>query len=500
MTGYDFPELMENDGEAIETELGIEKVALRKKLLRSMRVKLLGMGSVPGEPLKVTHHLESCNSIIIEWKKPEAISYPVHSYRVQRRSIPLLPRFNNVSKESKETNISDAEKNISNIEKSYSIISTQWETIYFGPDTHYLDSFIDLDYRIMYRVQAWNAIGHSNWIVKDITSSLKRQKCYEDDDLLSPTFHEEPFQYIIWNTLYVCKILYSIVFDWFTPLVYHIVQMVCTLLAVTGAVVRYRRANAPSSSFPRTKPIMPWLWNIINHLSIWLLGHTVVPDQLLENFETRDYGISRERNVTLRRAHSNRSDTVKIQSSKNPYRSNDVVTLQRKQSRSTEASSKSDTVTGKSFMAEKKTLNKRKLSVRRLFSKTSQLDSIGDQSNREISPLLSSSLQEYYSRSRPQSDIDICNESLHLNNDNEELSIENDLVVNTACQPCVMAYDDDQHCNYCGKGFRFGKRWKHHCARCLSVFCHKHGHITHKNISSCKVPGDCVCNFCLEKD
>merc|ERR1719223_1907762 len=57
--------------------------------------------------------------------------------------------------------------------------------------------------------------------------------------------------------------------------------------------------------------------------------------------------------------------------------------------------------------------------------------------------------------------------------------------------------DDCSKCSECLKRFRVGKRYKHHCSRCMATFCHKHGRTTHSNFTSCKVPGDCVCNICL---
>merc|ERR1719343_179753 len=60
--------------------------------------------------------------------------------------------------------------------------------------------------------------------------------------------------------------------------------------------------------------------------------------------------------------------------------------------------------------------------------------------------------------------------------------------------------DDYTICNTCRKKYKLGKRYRHHCARCLSTFCHKHGRTTHSNFTSCKIPGSCVCNKCLEMD
>ncbi len=65
---------------------------------------------------------------------------------------------------------------------------------------------------------------------------------------------------------------------------------------------------------------------------------------------------------------------------------------------------------------------------------------------------------------------------------------------------CSPSIDVGNHtlCNCCGKKFKFPKRCRHHCSRCGNTFCHKHGRCTHSNIVSCKVPGDCVCDRCLQ--
>merc|ERR1719162_2442760 len=54
-------------------------------------------------------------------------------------------------------------------------------------------------------------------------------------------------------------------------------------------------------------------------------------------------------------------------------------------------------------------------------------------------------------------------------------------------------------CNTCRKKYKAFKRYKHHCSRCLATFCHKHGRTTHSNFTSCRVPGDCICNSCLRQ-
>ena len=64
--------------------------------------------------------------------------------------------------------------------------------------------------------------------------------------------------------------------------------------------------------------------------------------------------------------------------------------------------------------------------------------------------------------------------------------------------------DDDvayKCCSICQKGFRFKVRrlkWRkrHHCCRCLSVFCGDCGIVNHIGLLQCPVPGSCMCMKC----
>jgi len=50
VTGYDFAELVEDDGAALVQELGIHRAAYQKKLVRSMRMLMSGVGVAPDRP------------------------------------------------------------------------------------------------------------------------------------------------------------------------------------------------------------------------------------------------------------------------------------------------------------------------------------------------------------------------------------------------------------------------------------------------------------------
>eukprot|EP00752_Nemacystus_decipiens_P015601 g13924.t1 len=58
-------------------------------------------------------------------------------------------------------------------------------------------------------------------------------------------------------------------------------------------------------------------------------------------------------------------------------------------------------------------------------------------------------------------------------------------------------YHAAQACFSCHKPFKV-TRQRHHCGRCHRVFCSKHGYTSHVKGSVCSIPGDCICDVCLE--
>lgn len=86
VTGYDFPDLVENDGQRIESELGITKRTLKSRLYRGIVMRLVGMGTLPLELLSVAADRVSCSEIRLDWTvyKKEKNSFPTHKYLVER--------------------------------------------------------------------------------------------------------------------------------------------------------------------------------------------------------------------------------------------------------------------------------------------------------------------------------------------------------------------------------------------------------------------------------
>lgn len=149
VTGFDFPELIENNGELIETELGVTRRNLKKRLLRGMIMRFTGMGKLPQAPGKLNVVQSGCNQIQVQWDRVGSNGFPVHKYLVQRLQL-----------DSAQTGAMSSKTN-------------KWETVYEDTGDHFIDSFavgsasasntVGALYRT-YRLSAWNVIGRSEYV------------------------------------------------------------------------------------------------------------------------------------------------------------------------------------------------------------------------------------------------------------------------------------------------------------------------------------------------
>ena len=75
VTGTEFPELIENDALAIKSSLGIQNAMHVKKLVKHIRIKLLGVGAAPGDVKGFGRDGEDggCEYAGFSWDKADAV-------------------------------------------------------------------------------------------------------------------------------------------------------------------------------------------------------------------------------------------------------------------------------------------------------------------------------------------------------------------------------------------------------------------------------------------
>jgi len=506
VTGYDFPELVDNNGEPLTTDLGIQKVSHRKKIMRHIHARMLGIGTVPDAPANLKYKVESCSTLSFFWDKSEARGFPVHSYRVQRRAVKLHNDFPAPENELNGKNSEDSNSNYcidqpsdvlvpygscqeqTSQPKQASTSASKWYTVYTGGDTDFHDSSLEPGYTYVYRIQAWNSVGRSGWVTLDTTAQLKRNKCLQPPtrkrshtgassslfDQTSYSINTDKF----WNN--------KVGFYVLSALVSNFIRGILSFIAFVVAMLKWRRAAARSTATSFTLPF-PKVWHRINFFSQKLIGTIIIPDDMLGgSTDQLEYDIAvnatkldgYNRDITFNEGDKPCHRRMKLEKKNNLP--NVIVIDDSKRSIDSEGSFPSnDTCLPLEPKVESKLRPIPKFN--RCFT--------GDSSTHSV-PITRSEMKRTNNESEMKSrhsydSVSPCGSLDEASCDGNES--ENEV-------------DNHKVCNTCRKKYKIGKRWKHHCARCLSTFCHKHGRTTHNNWTSCKVPGSCVCNKCLRSD
>ena len=666
VTGYDFPELVENNGEALEKELGIEKQSFRKKIIRHIHARMLGIGTVPTPPGRVLHQLipESCSTVGISWSRSTAKGFPVHSYRVQRRGVDLFGSRSgsqspvgadayssgtasdasaatvrsdgkvvegegggavDTCKRVVENGIVVASPNgalsmcneteflggegggaaavkgeamgeipskgdaLSSVVPS----SSNWVTVYHGTDIDFVDVGLNLGHLYVYRIQAWNSVGRSDWVTLDISKSLKKQKCttgaiksrslFLEKASLDSSYRSNATSWpmIFFNGSY-----------FFANLIYTLIRAVFALITFAVAFMRFRRATAKTTSSASLELPFPWFFSGMNAISARIIGVELIPRSVLgDKKHRRDESKVHDKEIKavgLNGYSYNTTDTLGPEGENprnkdsnggqlRPQNRRVMFRSMRTKSHSTgnlaalQSSSEDDMVSSssshKSPAAAPKILRKKRARFaesrdRRSWPSNSSCGSYAAQRTlrdkltfsrdssvvednedeakangsfpvRQFSkrvPKLrlrkrwsesdqrdiwdSSKQLDYVTKNQPMPPRtvickDISTRTLLSRDDSftdEEGDNSNDDVCDstgrlsdrvTASER--LGYEDDyMRCNFCQKKYKFARRFRHHCSRCTATFCHRHGRTTHSNLVSCRMPGDCVCNICLQ--
>mmetsp|Transcript_6298 Transcript_6298/g.15661 ORF Transcript_6298/g.15661 Transcript_6298/m.15661 type:complete len:711 (+) Transcript_6298:212-2344(+) len=473
ITGYDFLEIVDNGGDVLQNELGIDKASFRNKIVRQMQSRMLGIGSAPQTPKKFSFELESCKAVSLSWERSIARVFPVHSYRIQRRAINLFG--------GQTSNDSTAAVENLNIFDSSSMTNSDWKTVYVGGDNEFVDSGLEYGHNYMYRIQAWNAIGRSIWESLSLTKALKKQKCSTKPsqpvlvaDRGIPTHQDVGTD---WEWMSTPKrVMWGAVA--FVQCLYTSVRVFFSFIALFAGMMRFRRATATSSASAQTVLPFPWFWNKFNRLSKKLVGQELIPRTMLGDREAliRQEQLHDERIMaTGLRGYNRLRNKAASDASDRDDRVGDLHSTDRRSALKKVKSYSTGDLTAYSvtFGPPKEVVIPG--TTPRKFAW--MLPNANKQNTISFEGAISEGGESSYTptlRSRGSS----MSKSDHPRDRSDYV-------------------DDGSRCSECHKKFRIGKRYKHHCCRCMATFCHRHGKTSHSNFTSCKVPGDCMCNSCL---
>ena len=590
VTGYDFPELVENKGQALKDELNID-LKFRTKIIRAVNGRMFGIGKVPLKPDKIFLNVESCSTISLNWTKSQTNSLPVHKYKVTRRKIGGSTSNINDSKKGNHSKIpmgdadfcnesndfmtlpaertdhplvdeainSDAPKvkmntcaltlNDSRRENSIS----EWKTVHDGSENECVDTGLERGKAYIYRIQAWNLVGKSEWAVLDPTEEWVAFGCNEENPFIPNIMEAHTIRKgklsnentttqmkgdSLTNTKEAIS-LFSRFFKLLSAWGVFIAYAVSTLGALSTTLLRLRRATVTSTA-ARIEPFFPWAFKHVNEFFKKTIGITFIPeiftigrnealivhDNVINSVGLNGYMVSPPGINSADRSYAMRDNRLQSE----PFiSSNTKMNKTEDTTKQVGAKVKKDFRPGP--FSRKRSLktslpatkdNPKKIQVcEKTVEAQTDLTTLGLEDENKCIQIT----KGLSSRSKPPSKLKIFGRTSKIkvlanNTDsNRQKGIPSDeadtISYNKSestrnhsnsfdsidrCNRGMIARKCEDHnlCNSCQKKYKFPRRCRHHCARCGETFCHKHGKTTHPNIVPCKVPGDCVCNVCLE--
>jgi len=268
---YEFPELVKDDGEALETQVGITRLSQRRKLVRYMRMVLSGVAVLPEIPQMFLVDPIGCSGSHLRWVKPNGRGWDPHTYRVFRRQVEppsarapgvlgftTLPSF---SISGSPVSLAVQQPLPSGLANSNSVMprtlpfgkqaqvagkrKSTWELVYEGPATEAVDEAMVPGSSYEYRIEAWNVFGRSEARQPFLAGDLQLS--------CSPASH-------------------------YFSLVYRIVYLLLTVfpMALSMIAVLFRSARLYSGKKRRSQGHDEWIWQATRiACNIPIIGHYV---------------------------------------------------------------------------------------------------------------------------------------------------------------------------------------------------------------------------------
>lgn len=151
VTGYDFPDLLKDDGAALVYDFGITRRSFRKRIMKAIEMKLMGLGDPPNQPIVVVEELGG-TSIRVVWQEDmiegdkaggAQAEIPTHKCLIKRKEQ-ISGDLNNFR---------------------------EFSVVYDGPLRVFVDRNLKKGSTYIYSVELWNIVGRSPPTLVTVTTS-----------------------------------------------------------------------------------------------------------------------------------------------------------------------------------------------------------------------------------------------------------------------------------------------------------------------------------------
>jgi len=455
VTGYDFAELVENNGNRLETELGITNSRHRNKIMSLVNARMLGIeSSLPKVQLDTP--LFSCNRVTLRWKEVKSGSgYPVHKYRIQRLTVPKEGGRGGRAGGRGDLSVVVVRGSRPCKDDYLTKLAVNWVLMYEGNDSEYIDYSVEAGFDYTYRIEAWNAVGRSPWV-----KVVKEEKWWKRCNKTSRSDNVPPNDDLhtlskIQMFFYFCS---SIKF------------LFCYVTMIMGFMFKLQRGNVSLCKHHYFTTVKEFA----NKVSRYIMRFDIIPDHTSGTVDMHRYS----RNGL---DGANRIVEVTTQPPIDRYSRNGLDGANRIVEVTTQPPIDNPVVSqGNTELPI--TLVTLEVANDHIIpsSDVSRVNSVTDAiKKKKKKGLKQISFRRIFRNSKSSSNISLtgterCHQSLS--------------------ESCINY--KTSHCHICEKRYKLSRR-RHTCSRCNVTFCGEHGKCSHIIGTPCRVPGKCVCDKCL---
>eukprot|EP01041_Mallomonas_annulata_P002780 gene2780-5473_t len=500
VTGYDFPELSENDGLLLDTEMGITRPSLRKRVLRNIKLMLLGADFKATAPSMFSAIPITCSRVKLQWQ-PEirnelAKQFPVHKYIVQRA---LQSRLHSFPPPTTRTTTSPPRPQL------------QWQTIYDGLDNEYDDwvpagyAASNSSYGVMYRITGWNALGRSDRIMINLNST---------DDIPCPVLDQ-----ILSTSNSILALIRTPSFLSFVLLTICLFCIITTgvVLFVSAITVRIRKRYSSSSRYS-VHSGHRGSSGVSSAGTIKTMRRIAFTD--MSNFNNDSDLIHNRDTLTAMNNNDMIVDSVISSASLPPIPCSPTSTANKSDQQliiipnpnSIPTTIFHNTKDDMCLTSSSSTKQEKKHVQTENDDEDEEVDvqhsshpSSLTHSSHRIPPLkksvsFASTISDLSSSTTT---TNISTTTINGNNNSSCLSLGQVGRASSLNTLAIIREQEEENfktCSICQKPFKMWKwKWRvrHHCCHCASLFCSNCGDFDHLEILHCKIPGSCRCKRCI---
>jgi len=154
---------------------------------------------------------------------------------------------------------------------------SEWITVYNGAEASFIDGRLERGKKYTYRIQAWNAVGKSEWKEVKVDKMWRRLRCDVHDPNISlnrSSFYRDSEYNGVWTWI---RRMWERMYTLFKFLV----GVIVVIITYASTYLKFKLASLPSTASTIIDTKFPKFWKLIDSISKMFIGRGILPQGML---------------------------------------------------------------------------------------------------------------------------------------------------------------------------------------------------------------------------